>query len=145
MTGSSRRLLDQVNRQSLAIVSLVIALIALSYNTWRNEESEFNQNIRRSGFEMLVHIGELQRLTYVAHFERKRETVSPRMGWVEVLVLKDLAMLMPESEALRTEELVVAWTDNWTRLGDDDLALAAIDQAIDDLRHDVVAVLESLE
>lgn len=145
MTGHFRKLREQFNRQSLAIVSLAIALIALGYNTWRNEQSEFNQNIRRSGFEMLVHIAELQRLTYIAHFESDAAKLSPRLGWVEVLVLKDLAMLMPDAEALRTEALMVAWNDNWNDLGKSDLALAAIDQAVDDLRRDVVAVLESLE
>lgn len=145
MTGLFGKLREQLNRQSLAIVSLVIALIALSYNTWRNEQSEFNQNIRRSGFEMLVHIAELQRLTYIAHFEKDAARASPRLGWVEVLVLKDLAMLLPDAEGLRTDALMVAWNDNWGDLGKSDLALAAIDQAIDDLRRDVVAVLEALD
>ena len=145
MNARGQRLREQVSRQSLAIVSLIVALIALGYNTWRNEQSEFNQNIRRAGFEMLVHIAELQRLTYLAHFEDDGGRVSPRQGWVEVLVLKDLAMLMPPDSGLRTDALTVAWNDNWYDLGTNDLALAAIDQAIDNLRRDVVGVLESLD
>lgn len=145
MTGRGQRLREQFSRQSLAIVSLLVALIALGYNTWRNEQSEFNQNIRRAGFEMLVHIAELQRLTYLAHFDASQNNVSPRHGWVEVLVLKDLAKLMPAEASLRTDALSTAWNDNWNDLGKNDLALAAIDQAIDNLRRDVVRVLESLD
>ena len=145
MNARGQRLREQVSRQSLAIVSLMVALVALGYNTWRNEQSEFNQNIRRAGFEMLLHIAELQRLTYLSHFEADGSTVSPRQGWVEVLVLKDLSMLMPPDSGLRTDALTVAWNDNWNDLGTNDLALAAIDQAIDNLRRDVVGVLESLD
>ena len=129
----------------IAIVSLVVAFTALGYNTWRNEQSEFNQNIRRAGFEMLVHIAELQRITYLAHFEMDLVAGNPRRGWVEVLILRDLAMLMPESQPMRTDALYTAWNDNWNGLGESDLAVAAIDTAIDDLRQDVVAVLESLD
>ncbi|UCG73740.1 MAG: hypothetical protein JSV45_05035 [Chromatiales bacterium] len=129
----------------VAIISLVVAFTALGYNTWRNEQSEFNRNIRRAGFEMLVHISALQRVTYLAHFEMDREGGNPRNGWVEVLVLRDLSMLMPDTSALRAEALYRAWNDNWRGLGEDDLAVAAIDQAIDNLRKDVVAILESLD
>ena len=129
----------------VAIVSLAVALTALGYNTWRNERSEFNRNTRYAGFEMLVHIAELQRITYLAHFELDRVAGNPRRGWVEVLILRDLAMLMPESRPMRTEALYQAWNDNWSGLGERDLAVAAIDGAIDDLRRDVVAVLESLD
>ena len=145
MSGHRRRLREQLGNQSLAIISLVVALTALGYNTWRNEQSEFNRNIRRAGFEMLVHIAELQRITYLSHFVGDPDGGNPRRGWVEVLILRDLAMLIPLSSDLRTDALYIAWNDNWTRLGESDLAVAAIDAAIDDLRGDVVAVLESLD
>ena len=64
---------------------------------------------------------------------------------MEVLVLRDLAMLMPASIGDRAEALHTSWNDNWMGLGESDLAVAAIDTAIDDLRKDVVAVLESLD
>lgn len=129
----------------VALVSLLVAFTALGYNTWRNEQSEFNRNIRRAGFEMLVHIAALQRITYLAHFEHDLDEGNPRKGWVEVLVLRDLTMLMPESTTGRADALYQAWNDNWMGLGKTDLAVAAIDQCIDDLRKNVVAVLESLD
>ncbi|MCG8509145.1 MAG: aldehyde ferredoxin oxidoreductase C-terminal domain-containing protein, partial [Rhodospirillales bacterium] len=34
----------------LAVISLVVALTALGTNTWRNELTEYNRNIRHAGF-----------------------------------------------------------------------------------------------
>jgi hypothetical protein len=145
MTTRTPGLVQRLSQQSIALVSLVVALSALGYNTWRNEQTEFNRNIRAAGFEMLVHIGALQRVTYLAHFEQDFKGGSPRSGWVEVLVLRDLAMLMPAPTMGRAEELYQAWNDNWGELGRSDLAVAAIDEAIDRLRKNVAAVLESLD
>ena len=140
------KLSEQLRRNSLAIISLFVAFSALGYNTWRNEQTEHNRNIRQAGFEMLVHIGELQRITYLAHFDQDKIAGNPRKGWVEVLVLRDLARLMSETEQLRSDALHAAWSENWSGLGgDDDLAVAAIDNAINDLRNDVVAALELLD
>ena len=125
---------------------MLVALSALGYNTWRNEQTEYNRNIRQAGFEILLHIGQLQRITYLAHFDKDQQAGNLRKGWAEVLVLRDLAKLMPESEQVRSEALFDAWSENWSGLGgDDDFAVAAIDNAINDLRIDVVKALESLD
>lgn len=137
----------QLRQHSLAIVSLFVALSALGYNTWRNEQTEQNRNIRQAGFEMLMHIAELQRITYLGHFERDRQASSPRSGSVEVLVLRDLAKLIPD-EALQAqvEALFSIWITNWNSLGgDDEVPVATIDRAINELRQDVLAVLEKLD
>jgi hypothetical protein len=140
------KLTEQFRHNSLAIVSLIVAFSALGYNTWRNEQTEHNRNIRQSGFEMLVHVGELQRITYLAHYDRDEVAGNPRKGWVEVLVLRDFARLMPAPVHSRSDALHDAWSMNWSGLGSDtDLAVAAIDNAINDLRKEIVAELESLD
>lgn len=48
---------QQVRRNLVAIISLVLALLSLSYNTWRNEVTEYNRNIRQAGLEILVTLG----------------------------------------------------------------------------------------
>ena len=136
---------EQLSRQSLALVSLLVALTALAYTTWRNELTESNRNIRRAGFEMMVHVAELQRIAYLAHFDQDEVGGNPRKGWVEVLVIKDLAAFMPATEQVRSEKLYAAWNDNWSRLGEDDLAIAAIDVAINELRMDIVRTLDALD
>jgi len=53
-------MLGELRSQNLlAMISLFVALSALGYNTWRNELTEQNRNVRQAGFEMLLHVGEL--------------------------------------------------------------------------------------
>lgn len=61
-------------------------------------------------------------------------------------MLRDLAKLMPESGQMRSEALFDVWGENWSGLGsDDDQAVAAIDNAINDLRKDVAQLLQALD
>jgi hypothetical protein len=136
---------QQFKINSLAIISLFVAFSALGYNTWRNEQTEENRNIRAAGFEMLLHIGLLQRISYLAHYDKDMEQGNPRSGWVEVLVLRDLSMLMPTELQQQTQHLFDSWKENWQGLGEDESAVAAIDNAINDLRKEVLESIKKLE
>jgi len=138
-------MLEQIRKNSLAIISLCVALSALSYNTWRNELTEQNRNIRQAGFEMLLHIGELQRIAYLAHYDKDQNRGNPRSGWVEVLVLRDLSQLMPPPGSTNAEHLLVAWRDHWKELGKDESSVASIDNAINDLRKNIIKAMHHLE
>ena len=139
------QLTEQIKRNQLAIISLTVALIAPGYNTWRNELTEENRTIRKAGFEMLIHIGELQLITYLAHYDRDNIGGNPRKGWTEVLPLKDLGKLMPVEANMRTDDLLSAWKNNWARLGQDNTAVTSIDSAIDKLRQDLPTALAELD
>lgn len=138
-------IVDQIKKNLLAVISLFVAFSALGYNTWRNEQTEHNRNIRTAGFEMLLHIGELQRITYLAHYDKDQVAGNPRKGWTEVLVLQDLSELIPKSRQLRSEQLFKVWSNHWQGLGSDDQSVAAIDNAINDLRKDTLNVLRLLD
>jgi len=141
MNESVDRLDNLLQRHSVALVSLLVALSSLSYNTWRNELTEANRNLRTAGFEMLLHIGELQRITFLAHYDQDRIAGNPRLGWTEVMVLQDLAAIMPAPVAAATDRLQRVWAAQWEQLGQQQGATAPVDEAIDAVR---AAVLESL-
>ena len=65
------RLRDQLQRNSVALISLAIAISSLGYNTWRNEASEHNRNQRVVSIEVLRNIGELQQVVYHSHWTWK--------------------------------------------------------------------------
>ena len=44
------RFREQLQRNAVALISLFVAVSSLSYNTWRNEQSEFNRNQRQASF-----------------------------------------------------------------------------------------------
>lgn len=58
----------QVYRHRLALLSLLVALISLGYNTWRNEATEDHRNIREAGFQVLLQLGELQQIVSHRHY-----------------------------------------------------------------------------
>ena len=83
-----------LSADSRAIISLLVAPTALGCNTWRNEQTELNRNIRRAGFETMVNIGELQRVTYLANYDAAVERIDasidePRMAVVAPLEALD--------------------------------------------------------
>ena len=120
-----------------------MALSALSYNTWRNEQSEYNRNIRYAGFEVLLHIGEIQRIVYLAHYDKDTQRGNPRSGWVEVLVIRDLSKLMPETVNQAADSLHNSWSKHWDIIGtNSDIGVVDIDHKINQLR---IKVLESLK
>ena len=54
------RISEQLRRNTVAIISLIVALSSLSYNTYRNELSESNRTVRQEGFRMISELSELQ-------------------------------------------------------------------------------------
>lgn len=139
------RLLRQLRRHSVAIISLVVAVSGLSYNTWRNEQTETNRNVRSAGFELLVKLGELDRVVFFSHFDRDPQMGNPRSGWAYVLTIRDLGELMPDEAARSTRDLVGLWQNNWSGLGDSDDSAQMISDAIDECRDKVLQALADLK
>lgn len=135
---------EQVRRNLVAIISLTVALSGLAYNTWRNEKSELNSNVRTAGFEILLEIGELQRVVFFSHYDRDTQLGSPRAGWVHVLTIQDLSQVMPEPVPAQAMQLKTAWEENWSQLGESDASANTINQSIDDYRLAVLGTLRSL-
>ena len=60
----------QVKLNVVAIVSVIVALSGLGYNTYRNERTEHNRNTRIAAFEALKTLGEAQVIVEYAHFKK---------------------------------------------------------------------------
>jgi hypothetical protein len=135
---------QQLRDNLVAITSLVVALSALGYNTWRNERTERNRNVRVAGIELLQEIGSLQQIIFYAHYSAGDQRGDPRMGWADVLTISDLATLMPEQVAREAADLRAAWEANAEGLVDDEQAFRHIDGAIEELRQATLASLRAL-
>lgn len=128
----------------VAIISLAIALSALGYNTWRNERTERNRNIRVAGIELLTEVGSLQQIIFYAHFTEGDQRGDPRMGWADVLTINDLATLMPAAVVRDAIKLRTVWEADSAGLMEDDEAYRRIDVAIDGLRQTTLESLRAL-
>ena len=136
---------QQLRNNAVALISLTVAISSLAYNTWRNERTEHNRNVRTAAFEVLMRAADLERVTFLAQYDRDRNGGSPRSGWTDVLAIHELAALVPGSVPDRATELQQVWTDNWEALGKpDETAVNRIDDAIGRLREASLATLRAL-
>jgi len=136
---------EQLRNNSVALTSLLVALCSLAYNTWRNERTEHNRNIRAAAFEMLTKLADFERVVFLAHYDRDRTNGNPRTGWTYVIVLNDLAEILPGPVQPRAVALRDTWRANWENLGsDDDAAVDTVDAGIASLREATLETLRSL-
>jgi hypothetical protein len=136
---------DQIRRNAVALISLGVALSGLAYNTWRNEQTEYNRNIRVAGIELLLKLGEMEKVVFFAHYDKDAQEGNPRSGWAYALTVRDLGSLTPEPARSASVNLVKNWQKNWSGLGVSDDAAAAISSSIDRTREDVLQVLAELD
>ena len=136
---------QQLRDNAVALISLVVALGSLTYNTWRNERTEHNRNVRTAAFELLTKLAELERVVFLAHYDRDVAGGNPRTGWTYVLVIADLSTVVPAPVPAQAAELQRVWRGNWEGLGkDDETAVDHIDDAIKKLRETTLGTLRSL-
>ncbi len=136
---------EQVRNNSVALISLFVALSGLGYNTWRNERTEHNRNIRTAAFEILTKLAEFERVVFLAHYDKDRAMGNPRVGWTYVIVIHDLSEVVPGAIEPKANALRAIWKDNWEGLGsDDDTAVDRIEAGIEGLRVATLDVLRSL-
>jgi len=136
---------QQLRSNAVALISLVVALSSLSYNTWRNERTEHNRNVRTATFELLSKLAELERVVFLAQYDHDASGGNPRTGWTYVLVIRDLAALVPAPVPARAADLQKVWAEDWQGLGrEDEGSVNRIDDAIGHLREASLATLRSL-
>jgi hypothetical protein len=135
---------QQVRNNAVALISLVVALGSLGYNTWRNEHTEYNRNIRTATFELLGKLSELERVVFLAQYDDAGGG-NPRTGWTYVLVIRDLSSVVPPPVPAKAAQLQQVWGENWEGLGrDDEASVNRIDDAVGALREAALATLRSL-
>jgi hypothetical protein len=151
----------QIVDNSVALVSLGVALMALAYNTWRNETTEDQRNVRHASFSVLESLGALQQIVdyrfYYLPFEGgdRVEGESRVRGFGHVAMVRDLMMLMPPPAPAAGEALQAAWNRGFNALDDLDAgdrhstegarAERELTERIDEARAAVLEVLASLD
>ena len=136
---------EQLRDNAVALTSLFIALTSLAYNTWRNERTEHNRNIRAAAFEILTKLADFERVVFLAHYDRDKTNGNPRTGWTYIIVINDLAQVVPGSVQPRAAALRDTWRVNWEDLGKEgDVAIDRIDNDIGSLREATLETLRSL-
>jgi hypothetical protein len=136
---------EQLRNNAVALISLVVAASSLGYNTWRNERTEHNRNIRAAAFEILTKLAEFERVVFLAQYDHDAGGGSPRIGWTFALVIRDLSQVVPDQVPSYAAMLQKVWGEDWEGLGAaDEGAVNRIDDAIVKLREATLDTLRSL-
>ena len=142
----STKFVEQLRRNRVALISLVVAIISLSYNTWRNEASEDNRTQRLVSIEILLKIGELEELVLYSHYDPKVKVKgNPRTGWAIVLTIDDLAQILEQPKPESAKMLKDSWQAHWSTLAESVESKDAIRASINDMRQEVLALLRMLD
>ncbi|UTW44186.1 hypothetical protein KFE80_07160 [bacterium SCSIO 12696] len=141
--------LQQIRRNSVALISLAIALASLGYNTWRNEVTEQNRNVRTAGFALIERLAELDEVAihmrYARHDMTEAELENSRKrGWVQVIAMRDLRYFMPDSVNEKSTQLYSKWQMYSDELGEKD-SYDKVNHSIETLRESVLTAIGELD
>ncbi len=136
---------EMFKRNLLALISLLVALTALSYNTWRNELTESNRNIRAAGFEVLREAAHLQLLIDRAYYAPEESKPDPIEGWARVNLIVALSDVMPEEVHLAALQLKSTWSEKWRFVYETETANEEVTRVNRELEKEVTQLLTSLK
>lgn len=137
---------EQLRRNTVALISLAIAITSLGYNTWRNEASEHNRNQRLVAIELLLMLGDLQQITMDCHYGMSDDKDALlREGWAKVLTIRDIAQVASGGVPAMAGTLHQVWDDDREALGESVQAKNRIIMALENVRASTHEVLRSLD
>jgi hypothetical protein len=128
----------------MSLFSVLFALLGFSYNAWRMEVSEENNNIRTAAFEVLSHLGELEHIILSAHYDNDLIQGNPRKGWVKVGLVADLSALITPEVADKAIKLKAQWADSWHLMTADEMVVTELVTSIDETRLAIKIVLKQM-
>lgn len=128
-----------------SILSMVVAVIGFSYNAWRMELTEDNNNIRTASFEVLTQLSEMEQVIYAAHYDKNMQDGSPRKAWVKVGLIVDLSGLISQQVEMDANELKVLWSENWQLIRDNEATSQKLVAQIDKVRNSIKRDLKNLQ
>lgn len=135
----------QLVAHSVAVVSLITAIVGLSYNAWQANQNEINQNMRIAAFEVLKNLGELQTVINYAHFSQDKSRGNPIDGWKHVLMVRDLSYLLKPSVKVESQLLYDKWKKDWEQIEINPTIEQQVSDQITKTRQAVLSTIDALE
>ncbi len=128
-----------------SLFSIFFALLGFSYNTWRLELSEENNNIRTASFSVLVELAEFEQIIYANHYDQDQILGSPRKAWVKIALICDLSFLISPIVNQKSEQLREQWQERWQHVSTNREAVDELVHQIDELKKEIKKTLKQLQ
>ena len=139
-TGTVR---ESLRRNTVALISLAVAVFSTSYNTWRNQTTESHRNVREASFKLLEECGELQQLTHHRYYGGDHSQMNWIAGWGKATLIRDMSPLVSPAVQARADRLFAAWKENASELergeGNSEQAIeSALDEVSISIREELL-------
>lgn len=92
---------QQIHNNAVALISIFIAVSALAYNTWRNETTEEQRNVRHAAFRVVEDLGELQEVVDSRYYYLAFDNEIGSEGELRIRGFGSVAMVRDLSEAIQ--------------------------------------------
>lgn len=142
-------LTQQIRRHAVALISLTVAVTSLGYNTWRNETTEQQRNLRHAAFQLVAELGEFQSRANQLAYGQDPTGEFWTGSWGNVLTIRTVGQLLPEAVQEQTTQLYLVWEANGNALKNSgeahDLADQAIHEQIEATRQAILDALTELD
>ncbi|WP_052435964.1 hypothetical protein [Neochlamydia sp. EPS4] len=135
---------NQLYNNAVAIISLIVAVIALAVNTWRLEQTERNRNTRQAGFEMLKNLGGLQAVVNTTLYKETHSKIEAIEGWNYIAMMSDIVILLPSPVPENLKQLAKIWSVHWKNLATNHNGVSQVNHQIDTTREAVMHALNQL-
>jgi len=129
----------------ISVISFLFAFVGFSYNVWRTEKTESNNNVREAAFGMLQELANLEQLVYAIHYDHSNEEGTPRNGWVKIGLIQDMSMLVAPTVESKAIQLKQVWAKKWSQLAEEKQASDEIVHAIEEVRVEARLMLKDLD
>ncbi len=132
--------------QIATLASILFAIVGFSYNVWRAEETEKNNNLREACFEITRELGNFEQIVYAARYDGDLVNAgSPRSGWVRIGLITELSLLTTEDITEKANNLKMLWSTHWESFHESQKKTDLLTNGIDDLRRSIRIELLSLK
>lgn len=135
---------EELKKNAVALLSLVVAVMAITLATYRSEVSEENRTIRQAAFEAVKQLGELQLIVDYAHYDQDAVRGNPITGWGRVALIQDLCLFISSDCEQESKTLLMVWQENWSLLGQETKSVETVTKQIGATKQAVLRQLNRL-
>lgn len=132
--------------RALAMIAFAVALIGMAYNTWRNETSEAQRNVRQACFILLEESAALQQIVDLRFGGYDRSKSTWASAWGKATLIRDLGELAPPRTGQEAQHVYEIWSQRAHEIDErNPLAEDELSDAIERMRRQTLEDLRDLD